>query len=124
MIIGVGIDLIEVSRIKKSVANNETFLSKVYTDREIAKCRTSSSEYQCLAARFAAKEAFMKAVGTGWAKGIRWSEIQTLNQESGRPYITLSGKAEEIAAELGVEKINLSLSHIADIASAIVILEK
>ncbi len=124
MVVGVGIDLIEVARIERSVTSTESFMSKVFSSKEVDKCLKSNNKYQCLAARFAGKEAFMKAIGTGWSKGIKWTEIQILNHESGQPYLCLSGKAEEAVQQLGVERMHISLSHLAEIASAVVVLEK
>ena len=123
MIFGVGIDLIEVDRIEKAISANESFRQKVFSIREINKCETSNNIYQCLAARFAGKEAFMKALGTGWAKGLKWSEIEILNDDDGKPLMLLSGKTKQITMELAVTRINVSLTHLAAMAAAVVILE-
>ncbi|MCF7920594.1 MAG: holo-ACP synthase [Candidatus Cloacimonetes bacterium] len=123
MIIGIGTDLIEVARLEKSV-NKPAFLKKVFTDKELELCEKKQSRLQSLAARFAAKEACMKALGTGWAKGVCFYEIEILNDEKGTPRINLLGKTRDLAEKLGVQNISISLSHIKNIATATVILEK
>ncbi len=123
MVFGVGIDLIEVARVKKAVLNNNTFLNKVYGNQELNKCENINNKYQCLAARFAGKEAFMKALGSGWSEGIKWSEVEIINDQLGKPVLSLSGKALELVNQLEINRMNISLTHINDFASAIVILE-
>ncbi len=123
MIFGIGIDILETKRIKNSI-NQKGFLEKVFTAKEIEICNNSKIAYQKFTARFAAKEAFMKALGTGWRKGVKFKEIEIRNNSDGMPYIILYGKTKEIAKKLNINKIHLSMSHIKEYANSIVILEK
>ena len=123
MIFGVGIDIIETYRIQKSV-KNQNFVKKVFHPEEVVICEKSSNAVQKYSARFAAKEAFMKALGTGWSKGIKFSEIVITNDENGKPIINTFGKTKDMLDEIGINKIHVSLSHIKDYANAMVILEK
>lgn len=114
----VGVDLIEIPRIEATIAKfGERFLRRIYTDLEIAFCRGRASE---LAARFAAKEAVMKAVGTG-ARGLAWREIEVLPNHRGKPLVYLHGRAAERARKIGMEGIDISLSHSRDMAIAMVV---
>ena len=122
MIFGLGTDIVETDRIGKSV-KNINFLNKVFTHKEIALCQDKANASQKYAARFAGKEAFMKALGTGWRKNIKFDEIEILNDELGKPYITLYGIAKEIAKENKITNVYISLSHIKEYATAVVILE-
>lgn len=124
MIVGIGFDLIDVSRVAKLVKSNDSYLHKVFTEEEMKYSRDKSGEAQHFAARFAAKEAFMKALGTGWREGISFNEIGVVNNELGKPDLFLSGKAAEKLSQLGVTSVKLSLTHLPDIAGAFVILEK
>ena len=123
MIIGIGTDLIEVNRIEKSISK-PAFLKKVFSAKELEICEQKQSRTKSLAARFAAKEAFMKALGTGWADGVSFCDIEILNDGKGAPVIHLHGKTQKMAAEKGVRYISVSLSHLKEIATATVILEK
>lgn len=123
MILGIGTDLIEVARIKKNL-DNANFLKKVFTAKELELSEFKQSKEQSLAARFAAKEACMKALGTGWTEGISFHEIEILNDEQGTPIVRLMGKALQKARDLEVKVIHATLSHIKDLATATVILEK
>lgn len=126
MILGTGIDICEVGRIQKAAeaAHGARFLDRVFTDREQAYAsRHKATRFQRLAARFAAKEAGMKALGTGWRKGITWHDFEVVNQSSGRPELLLHGRASEIAKTLGVAAVALSLTHTDEQAMAMVILE-
>ena len=123
MIIGSGVDLCEVSRIKDAIARHgRRFLERVYTGREIAYCERKANLYERYAARFAAKEAGMKALGTGW-RGVAWRDFEVTNLPSGRPTLQFHGKAAEYAGKLGVANISLSITHTSVQAMAIVILE-
>jgi holo-[acyl-carrier protein] synthase len=125
MIVGSGVDLCEVERIKNAIARHgRRFVERVYTDREIAYAESKANLYERYAARFAAKEAGMKALGTGWRGGIAWRDFEVANQPSGRPTLQLHGKALELARKLGVENIALSITHTSVQAMALVILEK
>lgn len=125
MIVGCGVDLCEVERIRKAVesAHGARFVERVFTEREAAYARKKTSPYERFAARFAAKEAGMKALGTGWRDGITWHDFEVTRLPSGRPTLTLHGRAAEIAATMRVRNIALSLTHTADQAMAMVIFE-
>ena len=125
MLIGIGIDLVEISRIKKTFYK-EGLLKRVFTPAEITNCRLKGvKQAESFAVRFAAKEAFLKAIGTGWGTkhSPLWKEIEVLTDKRGAPYIKLSGKARQIAHKQGIRKIHLSLTHTAQHAVAIVICE-
>ncbi len=125
MIIGTGVDLCEVHRIKDAITRHgRRFVERVYTEREIAYAERKANLYERYAARFAAKEAVMKALGTGWRGGIGWRDFEVTNLPSGRPTLSFHGKAAEIAKKLGVENVSLSITHTAVQAMAMVILEK
>src|SRR5690349_25167637 len=124
MIVGIGTDLIEVDRIRKSVERyGDRFLQRVYTDRELAYARSKKNYAERLAGRFAVKEAGMKAIGTGWRRGVTWKDFEVVNEPSGRPTLRLSGVAARVAEQLGTKRISLSITHTANIAMAVVILE-
>lgn len=124
MIIGTGIDLAEVPRIRHSIERyGARFIERIYTPREIAYVARKANKFERYAARFAAKEAGMKAIGTGWRGGITWQDFEVTNLASGKPTLALHGKAAEIAARLGVKHVSLSLTHTEDNGMAFVILE-
>jgi holo-[acyl-carrier protein] synthase len=124
MIVGTGIDIAEVPRIAESIARfGERFLNRVFTEGEIKYCDAKANRAERYAARFAAKEAGMKALGTGWNHGVRWRDVEVRRQPGGRPTLVFHGRAAEFAAQLGTRNIALSLTHTADQAFAQVILE-
>ena len=124
MIVGTGIDIAEVPRIRESIEKfGERFLNRVFTEGEINYCRSKANFVERFAARFAAKEAAMKALGTGWNHGVRWRDVEVVRAKGSRPTIVFHGKAAEFAARLGTKNIALSLSHTAEQAIAQVILE-
>jgi holo-[acyl-carrier protein] synthase len=124
VILGTGVDLCEVSRIESAIARHgRRFVERVYTEREIAYAEPKANRYERYAARFAAKEAGMKALGTGWRRGLTWRDLEVTNFASGRPALTFHGKAAEIAERLGVRNVSLSITHTAGQAMAMVILE-
>lgn len=124
MIVGNGIDLAEVDRIRQSIERHGArFLDRIYTPAERAYVERKANRYERYAARFAAKEAGMKAIGTGWRRGVRWQDFEVANLPSGRPTLALHGVAAEIARQLGVKSIALSLTHTAQFGMAFVILE-
>lgn len=124
MILGIGIDLVEISRVDGLVARRgDRALRRLFTSAEIERCGRSRAPAESLAARFAAKEAFFKAMGTGWGCGLGWTEIEVLSSASGAPSIRLSGAAQRLADDRGVRKIHLSLTHTEAFASAYLILE-
>ena len=125
MIVGTGIDIAEVPRIREVIARHgERFLKRIFTEGEIQYCESKANRVERYAARFAAKEAGMKAIGTGWNHGVRWRDIEVARKPGGRPTLLLHGKAAEFAAKLGATNVALSLTHTADQAFAQVILEK
>lgn len=124
MIVGIGIDLAEVDRIRAAIERYGTrFIERIYTGAEIAYVESKANRYERYAARFAAKEAGMKAVGTGWKRGVRWRDFEVANLPSGRPTLQFHGVAQKIAGHLGVRNTVLSLTHTAQQGMAIVILE-
>lgn len=124
MILGVGTDLAEVDRIGKSVERfGDRFLTRIYTPRERTYALSKANWTERLAARFAAKEAGMKAIGTGLSRGVSWQHLEVTNEPSGRPTLRFYGAALEIANAIGVKRIALSLTHTKQIAFAVVILE-
>jgi holo-[acyl-carrier protein] synthase len=124
MVIGLGTDLIEIARIAQTVERfGERFLQRVYTPREIAYCLGKRSSAESLAARFAAKEAAAKALGTGISRGVGWLDLEVVREPSGKPTMRLTGRAAEIANALGVARTSVSLTHSRDIALAVVVME-
>lgn len=124
MIIGTGIDIAEVPRIAAAIERyGERFLRRVFTTAEIKYCESKVNRTERYAARFAAKEAGLKAIGTGWKRGVGWHEVEVGREPGGRPTVVFSGKAGEFAARLGVRRALLSISHTAQYAIAQVILE-
>jgi holo-[acyl-carrier protein] synthase len=124
MIVGTGIDIAEVPRIEASIARfGGRFLRRIFTEAEIRYCESKANRVERYAARFAAKEAAMKAIGTGWNHGVAWRDVEVCRQPGGRPTIEFHGKAAEFAAKLGAVHVALSLSHTAEYAIAQVILE-
>jgi holo-[acyl-carrier protein] synthase len=124
MIVGTGIDIAEVPRIAQSIERfGDRFLRRIFTEGEIRYCHAKANRVERYAARFAAKEAAMKALGTGWNRGVRWRDCEVVRMPGGRPSLAFHGKAGEFAARLGVKNISLSLTHTAEQAMAQVILE-
>jgi holo-[acyl-carrier protein] synthase len=124
MIVGTGIDLAEVPRIAETLERfGERFLRRVFTEGERRYCDSKANRVERYAARFAAKEAAMKAIGTGWNHGVAFRDIEVCRQPGGRPTLAFHGKAAEFSAKLGTARISLSLSHTAQYAIAQVILE-
>jgi holo-[acyl-carrier protein] synthase len=125
MILGTGTDLIEVQRIAHSIERyGESFLHRVYTAEEIAYCqRKKKTAAESFAARFAAKEAGAKALGTGISRGVAWTEFAVTREPTGRPLLQFRGRAAEIAQQMGITRISLSLTHTREMAMAVVIVE-
>ena len=124
MIVGTGIDIAEVARIRQSIERfGQRFLERIFTAGEIGYCDSKANRFERYAARFAAKEAAMKALGTGWNHGVRWRDCEVARLPGGRPTIQFHGKAAEFAARLGAKNAALSLSHTQEQAIAQVILE-
>lgn len=124
MIVGTGVDITEVARIKAAVDRfGERFLKRVFTPAEISYSTSKGNVAERLAARFAAKEAGMKAIGTGLRHGVTWQNVEVVRQPGGRPGLRFTGKAADFAVSLGCKRIHLSLSHTEEHAIAHVILE-
>jgi holo-[acyl-carrier protein] synthase len=124
MIVGTGIDIAEVPRIRHSIERyGQRFLERIFTDGEIRYCDSKANRMERYAARFAAKEAAMKALGTGWNHGVRWRDCEVVRLPGGRPSMKFYGKAGEFAAKLGAKNVALSISHTQEQAIAQVILE-
>jgi holo-[acyl-carrier protein] synthase len=124
VIVGTGVDLAEVPRIRASIERfGSRFVDRIFTPAEIAYVERKANRYERYAARFAAKEAGMKAIGTGWKRGVTWQDFEVANLPSGKPTLRLHGVAAAIAGKLGVRNISLSLTHTAELGMAHVILE-
>ena len=123
MIRGIGIDITEIKKIAKSL-ESEAFQRKVFTPAELKTCLDMKNSAECLAGKFAAKEAFMKALGTGIRQEVWFTQIEVLNEESGKPVIHVSGEAEKRFRESGATKIHVSISHSGGLAVAVAILEE
>ncbi len=124
MIVGIGMDLAEVDRVEQAVTRfGERFLNRVYTEAERRYCESKLNKWERFAGRFAAKEAAMKAIGTGWKRGVAWREFEVMRAPSGQPIITFHGKAGEIAKSLGVKRALVTISHTEKLAIAQVVLE-
>ena len=125
MIVSIGIDIVEVYRIRETISRTPRFVERVYTESERAYCESKgAAAAQSYAARFAAKEAFLKALKTGWRGKITWQDIEICSDEAGVPTLKIQGEAKTILGTLGVNQIHLSLSHTTEHAVAQVILEK
>lgn len=124
MIVGMGIDIAEVPRIRAVIeSQKERFLRRVYTVEEAAYCERFKNKYERYAGRFAVKEAAMKALGTGWSRGVRWVDLEVVRQRGGKPTLLLKGEARKIADGLGVKNIAVSITHTEEQAIAQVIFE-
>src|SRR4030095_15822319 len=112
MLIGMGIDVEEVGRVRGAIERQgERFLKRIFTEKERAYCEQFKDKYERYAGRFAVKEAAMKALGTGWSRGVRWVDIEVLRQHGSRPMLELRGEARKIADRLGGKNIAVRLTH-------------
>ncbi len=112
MIVGTGVDIVEIPRIEQALERHgERFARRLYTPGEIAYCEKFKNRAERYAARFAVKEAAFKALGTGWRNGVQWLDVEVTHQPSGKPELSLRGRAEELARELGVTRTAVSISH-------------
>lgn len=124
MIVGIGVDVVATARIARSLADTAgAFEERVFTLGERLACRERADRAQALAARFAAKEACLKALGTGMARGVSLEDVEVVQVDGGRPDLHLTGSAAERARTLGVRRVLVSLSHESDVAAAVVVLE-
>lgn len=119
MIVGLGTDIVEISRIAQMIERHgEHFLSRIYTSDEIAYCQRRKHSYEAFAGRWAAKESVMKVLGTGFVKGIGWKDIEVLSQQSGKPVVHLRGGTAEFAEQLGISNVLVTISHCRTYATA------
>lgn len=124
MIVGLGTDIAEIDRIEKAMGRHgDSFLRRIFTPAEAAYCERHRNRAERYAGRFAAKEAAMKALGTGWSKGVRWVDIEVVRLPGGKPTLRLAGRAAEFAKELGVKNISVTITHSGNTALAQVIFE-
>jgi holo-[acyl-carrier protein] synthase len=124
MILGIGVDLCEVERIEAAIARHgERFLTRIYTPEERAYCDSKLNRMERFAGRFAAKEAAMKALGTGWSRGVMWRDFEVARAASGQPVILLHGSAQKIADKLGVRRALVTITHTKSMAMAQVVME-
>lgn len=124
MIYGIGTDIIETDRVKNAMQREQGLRESIFTGDEITYCEGMKNKYQHYAARFAAKEAFLKALGTGWRFGIKFTDVEVVHDVLGNPGIRLKGKAKEATEEKSIDTFHVSLSHSRDYAMATVVLEK
>jgi len=118
-IIGIGADIMECLRIARMIERHgELFIDRVYTDEEIKYCQTRKQATQHYTGRWAAKEAVLKALGTGWRKGVSWRDIEVRNEPSGRPVVAVRGGVKDLVEQLGVGEIHLTISHCRNYATA------
>ena len=124
MIVGLGLDIAEIDRMAAAIdRHGAPIIERLYTPREVAYCESHKNRYERYAGRFAAKEAAMKALGTGWSRGVRWRDIEVTRETSGKPTLNLAGVALEIAGRMGVKNISLTITHSGNLALAQVIFE-
>lgn len=124
VIVGLGLDVAEIDRIEAAIKRHgASFIERIYTATEAAYCQRYTSPFERYAGRFAAKEAAMKALGTGWSRGVRWRDIEVVREGSGKPTLKLEGAARTIADGLGVNHIVLTITHSGNLAIAQVIFE-
>ena len=124
MIVGTGVDIVEVPRVAAAIERfGDRFLHRIFTDAEIRYCESKQNKTERYAARFAAKEAALKAIGTGWRRGVAWREVEVTREPGGRPTMAFHGVAAQFAERLGVKRAHVSLSHTEEHAIAHVILE-
>ena len=124
MIVGIGVDLVDIKRVQQMTEKNEAFVERVFTSGEIAYCRSKENPSHHFAARFAAKEAVLKALGTGWYDTVRWTEIEIESAEGKGPMVQLRGATKQLADSVGVRRIHASLTHAGEYAVAQVVMEK
>jgi holo-[acyl-carrier protein] synthase len=125
MIVSIGVDIVEVYRIRETLERTPRFAERVFTQIERDYCEAKGvSAAQSFAARFAAKEAFLKALGTGWRGKITWHDIEIINDELGKPHLQIKNEAAEIMTKIGGDKVHLSISHTENYATAQVVIEK
>jgi holo-[acyl-carrier protein] synthase len=123
MIFGIGIDMIEIERMADKIGRSPGFCEMVFSKNEIAYCESKTHKFEHYAARFAAKEAFYKALGSGWKNGTAFNEIEIANDEKGKPSIVLLGQTAQLIQQMEIKSIQVSLTHVRAMAAAFVIIE-
>ncbi len=123
MIFGIGTDIIAISRMERSLESHPRFAERIFTPGEISYCESKANKAQSYAARFAAKEALMKAIGTGWDGSINWIDIEVVNNEQGNPAFITHGKTKAFLESIGMTRLHLSLTHEKEFAVAYAIIE-
>jgi len=124
LIVGLGLDIAEIDRIEAAITRHgATFIERLFTPDEVAYCERYKNRYERYAGRFAVKEAAMKALGTGWSRGVRWRDIEVTREPGGKPGLRLDGVAREIADGMGVKRISVTITHSGNLALAQVIFE-
>ncbi len=124
VIVGLGLDIAEVDRIEAAIRRHGApFLERLFTPAEVSYCERHKNRFERYAARFAAKEAAMKALGTGWSQGVRWRDIEVTREVTGKPTLRLAGAARQIAERMGAKNISVSITHSGNLALAQVIFE-
>jgi holo-[acyl-carrier protein] synthase len=125
LIFGIGNDIVEVERIQKAAERTASFLNKLFTEKERQYCNErKAGKYQSYAARYAAKEAFFKAMGTGYRYGFAFHEVEVLNDALGKPEVHVTGRVADFLQEKRIRHIHLTLSHVKEMATAFVVLER
>ncbi len=124
MIFGIGTDIIEMDRIAKMVARGRPYLQTIFTPGEIEYCESKAKKSQHYAVRYAAKEAALKALGTGWRDGLAFSDIEVIDDARGQPQVSVHGKVKEMFEQNEIKRASISLSHSKDSAIAVIVLEK
>ncbi|GAB2693504.1 holo-ACP synthase [Mucilaginibacter koreensis] len=124
MIAGLGIDLIEVERIANKIKRNNGFRDLVFSQSEISYCERQARPHESYAARFAAKEAFFKALGTGWLSGTAFNEVEIIHDQDGKPKVNFLGETAQLMQTIGITNVMVSLTHVKEMAAATVIIEK
>jgi len=124
VIVGLGLDIAEIDRIEEAIGRHGVaIIERLFTPKEAAYCESHRNKFEHYAGRFAAKEAAMKALGTGWRAGVRWRDIEVVREPSGKPTLQLQGAARERADKMGVKNISLTITHSGNLALAAVIFE-
>lgn len=123
MIFGIGTDIIEVKRVEKIVASGRQYLETIFTEKEMEYCEAKARKSEHFAVRYAAKEAFLKALGSGWRDGLAFSDIEIINDELGKPQVFLHGEVKRVYNHHQIQQTSISLSHTKEIAIAVIILE-
>lgn len=123
MLVGIGVDIVEIERIGRILSENRNMIHRLFTAEEIEYCSNRKKSYQHFAVRFAAKEAALKALGVGWSDGIHWTDVEVVNRQSGQPELRLSGRAQEIFEAAGACRSLVTLSHGENYAVAMVAFE-